>query len=234
MSEFSNFSYTGLTELEDLERSLLNYNTFIVNKFINHANDSTNILDFGAGIGTLSSIYRNINPDVNITCLEIDQKQVEIIEKRNFEVILFLNDAQKFDYIFSSNVLEHIDNDLNALKSIYKNLRQGGGLGIFVPAHQVLFSHVDKKFEHFRRYSKKDLMDKVRSSGFEIEYCAYVDFLGFFAWGVAKILKLDFDNENTSRLKFYDKFVWPVSKFIDNMGARFFLGKNLMVLARKP
>ena len=234
MSEYSNFRYTGLTELEDTERNLLNYNTFIVNRFVSHANDSVNILDFGAGIGTLSNIYRNIKSDVNITCLEIDKKQVEIIEKRNFKVISFLSDAQKFDYVFNSNVLEHIENDLDALKSIFNNLKQGGGLGIFVPAQQVLYSHVDKKLEHFRRYSKKELIDKVRSSGFEIEYCAYVDSLGFFAWGLAKILKLDFDNKNSNRLKFYDSVIWPVSKFLDNLGAKYFLGKNLMLLARKP
>jgi SAM-dependent methyltransferase len=234
MSEYSNFKYTGLSELKETENNLLNYNTFIVKTFVNHADNNMNILDFGAGIGTLSNIYRTLNLNANITCLELDKNQVQIIKDRGFKSIFHLNSSNEFDYVFTSNVLEHIEHDLDALNSIYKSLKHGGGLGIFVPANQILYSNIDKKLEHFRRYSKRELREKIISSGFEIEHLSYVDCLGFFAWGVAKILNLNVDDDNSNRLKFYDKVIWPVSRFLDVIGAKYFFGKNLILLARKP
>jgi SAM-dependent methyltransferase len=234
MSESSNFVYSGLSELEETERNLIGFNTFIVKTFLQHSNYSKNVLDFGAGIGTLSSIWRKFNQDSMVTCLELDKKQLQILRDRKFKTLTSLNSSNSFEYIFTSNVLEHIENDGEALNQIYRSLINNGRLGIFVPANQILYSNMDKKLEHFRRYSKSDLKDKVRSAGFEIDYISYVDFLGFFALGFAKIFKLNFDSQNSSRLKFYDKVIWPTSRFLDVLGARYLFGKNLLLLARKP
>jgi SAM-dependent methyltransferase len=233
MSESSNFVYTGLRELEDTEKNLIRYNTFIVKTFLNHSNFSIKILDFGAGIGTLSNIWRKLDQKVTITCLELDRKQLQILRNRDFKTITTLDSTNKFEYIFSSNVLEHIENDREALNEIYRSLMKNGRLGIFVPANQILYSHIDKKIEHFRRYSKKELESKVKSSGFKIEKSIYVDSLGFFAWGLAKILKLNIQDSDSKKLKFYDKIIWPISHFLDNLGCKFIFGKNLLVLAVK-
>jgi SAM-dependent methyltransferase len=233
MSESSNFVYTGLSALEETEKNLIGYNTFIVKTFLEHSSFSKNVLDFGAGIGTLSSIWRKLNQNCMVTCLELDKKQLEILGDRKFKTLTSLDSSNKYEYIFSSNVLEHIENDREALNQIYRSLINNGRLGIFVPANQILYSHIDKKIEHFRRYSKKELESKVKSSGFKIEKCHYVDSIGFFAWGVAKILKLDIQDENSKKLKFYDKVIWPVSKFLDNLGIKFIFGKNLLLLAIK-
>ena len=233
MSESSNFVYTGLRELEESERNLIAYNTFIVKTFVEHSNFSKNILDFGAGIGTLSSIWRKLNQNCMVTCLELDKKQLEILSDRKFKTLTSLDSSKKFEYIFSSNVLEHIENDREALNQIYRSLNNNGRLGIFVPANQILYSHIDKKIEHYRRYSKKELESKVKSSGFKIEKCHYVDSIGFFAWGMAKLLKLNIQDVDYNKLKFYDKVIWPVSKFLDNIGFKFIFGKNLLLLAVK-
>ena len=169
MSESPNFVYTGLNELEGTEKNLVRYNTFIVKTFLNHSNFSSRILDFGAGIGTLSNIWRKLDQKATITCLELDKKQLQILRDRDFKTITSLDSTNKFEYIFTSNVLEHIDNDQEALNEIYLSLINGGRLGIFVPANQILYSHIDKKIEHYRRYSKKELDSKVKSSGFQIE-----------------------------------------------------------------
>ena len=60
MSEMGGFQYTGLSELEKLESTLKNYNSFIVNKFMKHS-QAVEVVDFGAGIGTLSAIWKNLN-----------------------------------------------------------------------------------------------------------------------------------------------------------------------------
>jgi len=127
MTEFSSFIYSGKAELEKLEANLQNYNKFIVSLFTNHAGPhAKNILDFGAGIGTLSNIWKNLRKDSKIACLEVDKAQHSILVSRGFFALETLPNEMLFDYIFTSNVLEHIENDLETLHTLFENLHIGG------------------------------------------------------------------------------------------------------------
>jgi hypothetical protein len=232
MSEIGAFRYTGLSELEKLESNLENYNSFIVSKFMKHS-QSISIVDFGAGIGTLSAIWKNLNENVSITCIELDPNQVKIIKERGLVARDDFNPSLKVEYIFTSNVLEHIKEDQSTLLSFYNHLSDNGKLGIFVPANKFLYSHIDKKLGHFRRYSKVELEGKVKQAGFKIDECTFVDSIGLFAWLFVKTFKLEVRNESSILLKIYDKFIWPSSKTLDLLGLRFFFGKNLLLLASK-
>ena len=232
MSEMGNFQYTGLSELEKIEGNLKNYNKFIVSKFMKHSQASS-VIDFGAGIGTLSAIWKNLNENVSITCIELDLTQVRIIDQRGLVARENFDPNLKVEYIFTSNVLEHIKDDDSTLSSFYHHLNVDGKLGIFVPANPLLYSHIDKKLEHFRRYSKADLEEKVKKAGFKIDESTFVDSLGLFVWLFAKVFKLEITNEISSSLRIYDKFVWPISKLLDKLGLRYVFGKNLLLLASK-
>ena len=234
MSELGNFEYTGLVELEKLELNLNNYNNYIVYKFINHSSpNDKRVLDFGAGIGTLSKIWSDSKKDSLVTSLEPDENQVQIINDRGLKGVMQIHESDRFDYIFNSNVLEHIKDDRSALRFIISHLEPNGKVGIFVPANKYVYSHIDKKLEHFRRYSRQDLINKVKESGLIVESCVYVDSLGLFAWFFLKVFQIQI-SESSSRLLFvYDRFVWPLSKFLDNLGLKFLFGKNLLLLASK-
>jgi SAM-dependent methyltransferase len=233
MSEMGGFHYSGLVELEKLELNLDNYNHFIVTQFINHATSKNKVLDFGAGIGTLSNIWNILEGTSSITCLEPDEGQVKIILERGLSGFTSLSVDSTFDYIFTSNVLEHIDDDRAAIKFLFNHLGSNGKLGIFVPANKFIYSHIDKKFEHFRRYSKRELIEKVAESGFKIDSCVFVDSIGLFAWLFLKIFKLQISESDSRLLPIYDKFIWPISQFLDNLGLKYLFGKNLLLLASK-
>lgn len=127
MSEFSNFKYSGKDELEILESSLENYNQFIVSSFIAHASPAAKkILDFGAGIGTLSKIWIKLSPNSEISCLEIDKTQRAILNSRGFTTLKNLPNSFLFDYIFTSNVLEHIEDDVETLIKLFNIVELGG------------------------------------------------------------------------------------------------------------
>ena len=57
-------SYQGLEELKLIDQNLKNYNEKIVDFFVDKVNQKTvSVLDFGAGIGTLTEIFfkKNFN-----------------------------------------------------------------------------------------------------------------------------------------------------------------------------
>ena len=233
MSEMNGYHYSGLVELEKLELSLNHYNHYIVTQFINHATSKNKVLDFGAGIGTMSNIWRKLEGTSSITCLEPDKSQVKIILERGLSGVTSISEDSEFDYIFTSNVLEHIDDDRAAIKFLFNQLSADGKIGIFVPANKYIYSHIDKKLEHFRRYGKRELVKKIAESGFKINSCVFVDSIGLFAWLFLKIFKLQMSESGSRLLPIYDKFIWPISQFLDNLGLKYLFGKNLLLLASK-
>ncbi|MCX5828414.1 MAG: methyltransferase domain-containing protein [Deltaproteobacteria bacterium] len=66
-------------------------------------------------------------------------------------------DDRLFDVILMMHVLEHIEDDASALKSVSIRCRKGGFLFISVPAFQSLWSSHDVFLGHRRRYNKETL-----------------------------------------------------------------------------
>ena len=94
---------------------------------------------------------------------------------------------------------------------------------------------MDEKVGHFRRYSMQDIKKKLKKAKFQIVYSSYLDSLGFFASLVMKIIGYDEKKGigSPKSLKFYDKYIIPISFFLDRIGLKFFFGKNLVLLAKK-
>ena len=113
--------YSGLEELLHSE-AMPNYNHFIVKTAKNAFGEPNQLIDFGAGIGTLSLIFRekyNINP----LCVEIDKKNQEYHSQRKFQFFENLTSApNNSDAIFSSNVLEHIEEEF--LENVLDDLKK--------------------------------------------------------------------------------------------------------------
>lgn len=235
--------YSGIQELLDSEVGLIGYSSAIVHKFFTKMDLNSKILqsggkllEFGAGTGFLAEIFRmryKLNPE----CVELDSKLVTLIRSKNFKCFQFLDETSKdYSAIYTSNVLEHIDDDLGTLKNLFDSLIPGGVIGIYVPAHPFLFSAMDQQIGHVRRYSRSELKAKVQSAGFEIQMVTYDEFVGFFASIAVKIIGYKNRTKLGSRnsLVFYDKFVYPLSQLLDLIGFRFILGKNLFLVASKP
>lgn len=77
--------------------------------------------------------------------------------------------------ITSLDVLEHLPDDLAALKQFHSALAPGGKVYIKVPALQWLYGPVDEASGHFRRYSRGSLRKVLESAGFEVEQCRYMN-----------------------------------------------------------
>ena len=66
------------------------------------------------------------------------------------------------------DVLEHIDDDEEALARMLRAARPGGGVLVLVPQHPWLWSEHDEAVEHRRRYTRKELTSKAERAGIDI------------------------------------------------------------------
>lgn len=82
-----------------------------------------------------------------------------------------------FSLITLLDVIEHIDDDGKALKGAFKMLENGGTLVCTVPAYMFLWSGHDVLNHHKRRYTLKELGEKVEGAGFKIEKISYFNTL---------------------------------------------------------
>lgn len=72
------------------------------------------------------------------------------------------------------DVVEHIKDDKEFLKSIAKILNVGGLVYITVPAYNVLWSNEDDDAGHFRRYTRNSMKKTLEEAGFDITYSTYI------------------------------------------------------------
>jgi len=214
--------YDSKDDLYAIEKYLCRYNEDIVSKLSIYCKKNQNILDFGAGIGTLCQIWKK-KEDVNIECVEIDPEFRKILTERGFHTYENLDLCQKnFDMIYTSNVIEHIDDDIGILKKIHSKLKTRGLVAIYVPAFMCLYSELDIAYGHYRRYEKRELMEKVKQSNFNILECYYDDGLGFFASLFIKIIGYKpGSNEAYKSFKIYGKYIYPISKLVDKLGIKY-------------
>jgi len=88
----------------------------------------------------------------------------------------------RLDTIICLNVLEHVLDDATALRGLAGLLVPGGRLILLVPAHQSLYSSLDRHLDHHRRYGRKALVGLLRESGFVVERAGYFNMLGALGW----------------------------------------------------
>ena len=228
--------YVDRQNLEKIiEPSLRNYNNHIVDLILSVHNNESEILDFGAGCGSLAKIVRT-KTKKSPTCIEIDEYFKSILIKIGFKVFGDIEETKdQYDFIYSSNVLEHINDDVKSLKQLESKLIKNGTLVLYLPAFQMLYSDLDRAVGHFRRYSKKRILKITHETGFRIDKMFYVDSVGFFCSFIIQILgwNTEFGVGSKNSLKFYDKLIFPVSRFLDSLGFKYILGKNIFVSLKK-
>ena len=232
--------YSGTQELVNGEEGLRGYNRDIVKKMASglgldrHKEGPTSsVVEFGAGTGTLAEVWRD-EFKIDPICLEIDPLLISMLENKGFRVLNSIEAIpSQVSILYTSNVLEHIKDDVDALEKLRIKMEFGGKIAIYVPALPWLFSDLDRKVGHFRRYGRKELIKKVQTAGFEVNDCFYNDSLGVLAWGALKIFGYNSKKglgANTT-LVLYNNFIYPISKFLDSLLFKHLVGKNIFLFA---
>jgi SAM-dependent methyltransferase len=79
----------------------------------------------------------------------------------------------RFDLIGMFDVIEHLADDVGALRDVTRLLRPGGKLVLTVPAHMGLWSYADEFAGHYRRYARRELTEKLARAGLRVEYLTH-------------------------------------------------------------
>lgn len=224
--------YSGTDNLEVMAEAE-NYNGYLLGLLRKHLAGARLVLDFGAGLGVFARALAESG--FTLLCLEPDRGQAARISELGLATCAALEEVPEahLDAIYSLNVLEHIRDDQSALDDLFSRLKPGGRLLIYVPAFQLLYSSMDRKVGHFRRYRRQALIDKLCSARFIVAEARYVDSLGFLAALAYKALGSRRGEINRGSLRAYDRYVFPVSVWLDRLVSRW-LGKNLLVVAVRP
>jgi SAM-dependent methyltransferase len=221
-------------DLIEVMEEAVRYNRFLIEELASWGRDARHLLDFGAGNGRFCVALLERGHAMH--AVEPDARLRERIGGRGVDARESLEGfapEQRFDGIYSINVLEHIEDDAGLLRAFRDRLRPGGRLLLYVPAFPLLFSANDRRVGHLRRYRREGLVSLVRAAGFELERADYVDCLGFPA-GLAYRFFGDRDGGlNVGAVRLYDRVLFPVSRLLDRALSRW-LGKNLLVTARRP
>jgi 2-polyprenyl-3-methyl-5-hydroxy-6-metoxy-1,4-benzoquinol methylase len=152
------------------------------------------ILEVGCGIGNLTELLLSQG---RVIAVDVNEGYLQTVENKfrchlNLKGVLLWDIRQTpskdlgipIDTIVCSNVLEHIEDDDDVLKSLYHLLPAGGKLIILVPALKALYNVFDKELGHFRRYSRSELFQKLTRNGFRICSLKYFNFFGILGWFV--------------------------------------------------
>ena len=141
----------------------------------------------------------------------------------------WMNHNNQYDSIICSEVLEHLEDDLKALKNIHIILKNNGVLVITVPALMSLYSDFDKKIGHHRRYNMNQISKTLQIAGFKIENNHFWNFFGMFGWFLLfKLLKLNIQKTSSPILgKILGNLLSIESKI------HFPIGQTIVIKARK-
>jgi ubiquinone/menaquinone biosynthesis C-methylase UbiE len=148
------------------------------------------------------------------------------------QLLLPVDETGSYTGAVSYNVLEHIEDHVGALRSMSKLVRPGGAIVLIVPAFPFAMSRVDIATGHVRRYTKKSMAGALAEAGLTIERLHYVNALGLIGYYMAtSVFKLA--PKEGPMVKFYDRFVLPVTKGTESL-VRAPFGQSVFAVARTP
>jgi SAM-dependent methyltransferase len=196
------------------------------------------LIDVGCGIGVNMKRIHHHFPDLPLTGTDISPSGIELARRYvgqspqlEYQVLNVETAAlpAKYDVVLCSQVLEHIQDDVRALQ----HLKQMSSKYLLLTVPGGKYNSTSKLVGHYRHYTKKDLVDKVKSCGLEVMW-AYE--WGFPFHSVYKFL-LDRLPPETQKSVGLGKYGWTKRTISNILFSVFYLnrfnrGANVILLAK--
>jgi SAM-dependent methyltransferase len=151
------------------------------------------VVEAGAGIGTQSAFLVAGRPDRTVLLTDADAERVRALDARFSDGARvscarwvlpepFARDRFVPDTFVLWNVLEHVADDVAALRRMREALPPGGRVVVFSPAGRWLASRFDRGIGHFRRYARGALARTAREAGLDPVIERTVNVVGALGW----------------------------------------------------
>ena len=163
----------------------------ILLELIINSGKNSKILDIGCSRGELIKELNNVGFK-NTYGIDKSEKAIKLCKKQNLKKVFIRGGTKtkfknkEFDIIIASDILEHIKNDNLALTEWNRILKPNGKIIIFVPAFKFLFGKHDRLNQHYKRYGKKELVEQLQDSNFNIERISYWNCISFIPKIISK------------------------------------------------
>jgi 2-polyprenyl-3-methyl-5-hydroxy-6-metoxy-1,4-benzoquinol methylase len=230
-------SYT----LEDQERMTRAKNYFAWQHRLVTRELGRRVIEIGCGIGNFTSLMLDREA---IVALDVEPDCVERLKERfpdraNLHAFACDINAPEFpdlssfraDSCVCLNVIEHIEDDREALRRMASALIPGGIVILITPAFPGLYGPIDERLGHFRRYTRAAMARVAAEAGLSVKTCYYLNAVGFFGWWTnAHILKRH--AQSPAQIEFFDRYVVPVMSRVESH-IRPPFGQSLFVVLRK-
>ena len=140
-----------------------------------------------------------------------------LAEKKGIKVFRSFNQIPSMDLIFSSHVLEHLDNPLETLGSFHKKLSEGGVLILVIPkeSHEKASFEPDIRNYHLYSWNFQTINNLLHKSGFKV-------IKNQISYGAAY-----------HKLKFLSKISFSLYFLATKIIGRLFNRSELLIIARK-
>ena len=206
---------------------------------------SRNCLAIDIGCGTGSNLKTLVSEGFNAIGLDQSVYALNLVRKKGKFLVLAgdLNNlplkTKSFGLIIAADIFEHLEDDMPGIIESYRILRKEGILILTVPAFKSLRGIQDKVTSHKRRYSKKEIVDKLKVQGFDILRTSYFNFFLFFPILIGRRLiqlfglKIESENKvNTPLINFFLKTIFSLELYMLNYFP-FPFGISIFCVAKK-
>lgn len=139
------------------------------------------IAEIGCGTGSNLPVLTRfgkvtaVEPDADARAFAASRADATLLEGRLPDGLPLAEES--LDLAVMLDVLEHVDDDVGALKAVAKKLKPDASFLLTVPALPSLWSPHDEEHHHKRRYTAKTLRQTIEAAGLKIEMMSYFNTL---------------------------------------------------------
>ncbi len=147
--------------------------------------EADSILDVGCGAGTNLDLLSERYPAGRIVGIDIEIDPLRYCRSDRPLPVAQADAAHlpfapaSFDLVCALDALEHVADDASTLEGLHRVCRPGGTLLATVPAFSFLWGNVDVSGRHYRRYGRRQLVERIAAAGFSVRFVRFFNTLLF-------------------------------------------------------
>jgi SAM-dependent methyltransferase len=180
------------------------------------------LLEVGAGLGEFAALVDGLERHVvsDVDPAAVASMAARFADRPTVEarVLDLAGDPGQIGEPVSSvvavNVLEHIEDDAEALRRMAALVKPGGTVVMWVPGYMQLYGDFDRRVGHVRRYTPDTLRSAFERAGLRTVDVRPVNLLGGVAWWMV-VRRGGVGGQRPRLVRIYDRLVVPTTRFVE-------------------